>query len=212
MAMRKPAIAISPKRGGGNHGLTGGGIVKFLRNFTKPPTIAEKTRGRTTTVTFEAPISLLREPVLPEWVDYNGHMNVAYFVLVFDHGTDVFYPLIGLGEPYRERTGKSTFAAESHITYSAEANLGDELIVTTQLLGYDAKRVHYFQVMSHAEKGYPMATLEQLSLHVDLTKRKVEPMPEECLKLLAEMEEAHAVLPRPPQVGSVMTIGSKKPA
>ena len=161
-------------------------------------------------MTFEAPISRWQERVLQEWVDYNGHMNVAYFVLIFDHGTDVFYPLIGLGLPYRERTGKSTFAVESHITYSREATVGDEVMVTTQLLGYDAKRIHYFHVMSHAEKGYQMATLEQLALHVDLSARKVEPMPEDSQKLLAEMAEAHAGLPRPPQVGSVMTVGPKK--
>ncbi len=158
---------------------------------------------------FEAPISRLREPVLAEWVDYNGHMNVAYFTLIFDHGSDVFYPLIGLGKPYRERTGKSTFAVESHTTYSREASLGDEVVVTTQLLGHDAKRIHYFHVMSHARDGYQMATLELLALHVDLGQRKVEPMPRECQKLLAEMAEAHAGLPRPPQVGSVMTIGPK---
>ena len=161
-------------------------------------------------MTFEAPISRWREPVLPEWVDYNGHLNVAYFALIFDHGADAFYPLIGLGLPYRERTGKSTFAVESHITYGREASLGDEVMVTTQLLGYDAKRIHYFNVMSHADKGYQMATLEQLALHVDLTERKVEPMPEESQALLAEMAEAHAVLARPPQVGSVMTVGPKK--
>lgn len=161
-------------------------------------------------MTFEAPISRWREPVLKEWVDYNGHMNVAYFVLIFDHGTDVFYPLIGLGLPYRERTGKSTFAVETHITYSREASLGDQVMVTTQLLGYDAKRIHYFHVMSHAEKGYQMATLEQLALHVDLSARKVEPMPEESQKLLAAMAEAHSVLPRPSQVGSVIAVGSKR--
>jgi acyl-CoA thioester hydrolase len=159
---------------------------------------------------FEAPISRLREPVLPEWVDYNGHMNVAYFTLIFDHASDVFYPLVGLGLPYRERTGKSTFAVESHVTYSREASLGDEVTVTTQLLGHDAKRIHYFHVMSHAEGGYQMATAELLSLHVDLTERKVEPMPQDIQKLLAEMAEAHAALPAPPQVGSVMTLGPKK--
>ena len=160
--------------------------------------------------TFETPISRWREPVLREWTDYNGHMNVAYFTLVFDHATDVFYPLVGLGKPYRDRTGKSTFAVESHTTYLREASIGDEVQVTTQLLGYDDKRIHYFHVMSHAGKGYPMATLEQLALHVDLGTRKVEPMPEEPRRLLAAMAEAHASLPVPPQVGSVMAVRSKR--
>ncbi len=160
-------------------------------------------------MSFEAPISRLRTTVLPQWTDYNGHMNVAYFTLIFDMGTDEFYPLIGLGKPYRERTGKSTFAVESHITYGREVDEGDEVLVTTQLLGFDEKRMHYFHVMRHAGEGYQIATLEQLALHVDLTKRKVEPMPEESSKLLAQMKADHGGLPMPPEVGSVMGIRSK---
>ncbi len=160
-------------------------------------------------MSFEAPISRLRTKVISDWTDYNGHMNVAYFVLIFDMGTDEFYPLIGLGKPYRERTGKSTFAVESHITYGREVNEGDEVIVTTQLLGFDEKRMHYFHVMRHAEEDYQIATLEQLALHVDLTKRKVEPMPEQSSKLLAQVMETHGGLAIPPEVGSVMGIKSK---
>lgn len=157
-------------------------------------------------MTFEAPIARWRERVLPEWLDYNGHMNVAYFVLIFDHGTDEFYPLIGLGKPYRSRTGKSTFAVETHITYQKELSVGEEVLVTTQLLGYDNKRIHYFHTMWHAEKKVQMATLEQLALHVDLTTRRVEPMPDESQRLLAEMWETHAALPKPKELGSVMGI------
>src|ERR1039458_5036664 len=83
-------------------------------------------KERKTAMTFEAPISRWQERILPEWLDYNGHMNVAYFMLVFDHGTDAFYPLIGLGKPYRQRTGKSTFAVESHITYQRELSVNEE--------------------------------------------------------------------------------------
>lgn len=158
---------------------------------------------------FEAPISRWNEIVLPEWTDYNGHMNVAYFTLIFDHATDVFYPLVGLGRPYREKTGHSTFAVECHISYQREASVGDPVNVTTQLLGHDQKRIHYFHTMEHAEKGYQMATLEQLAVHVDLGQRKVIPMPEEQQRLLADMSIAHSALPVPPQVGSVMIVGSK---
>lgn len=161
---------------------------------------------------FEAPISRWRERVLPEWLDYNGHMNVAYFVLIFDHGTDAFYPLVGLGKPYRQRTGKSTFAVESHVTYQKELSVNEEVKVTTQLLGFDDKRIHYFHTMWHAEKGVQMATLEQLALHVDLTTRRVEPMPEESRQLLEQMWRSHSGLPRPKEVGSVMAVRSKRPA
>jgi acyl-CoA thioester hydrolase len=161
-------------------------------------------------VDIEAPVSRWRERVLPEWLDYNGHMNVAYFVLIFDHGTDEFYPLIGLGKPYRQRTGKSTFAVESHITYQRELSVNEEVKVTTQLLGFDNKRIHYLHTMWHAEKGVQMATLEQLALHVDLTTRKVEPMPLESQELLSQMWEKHRNLPRPVEVGSVMGIRPKQ--
>ena len=158
---------------------------------------------------FEAPISRWRERVLPEWLDYNGHMNVAYFVLIFDHGTDAFYPLIGLGQPYRARTGKSTFAVETHVTYGRELSVNEEVRVTTQLLGFDTKRIHYVHTMWHADKGHQMATLEQLALHVDLTTRKVEPMPMESQELLQQMWDVHRDLPRPKEVGSVMGIRPK---
>ena len=160
-------------------------------------------------MTFPAPISCWQEQVRPEWLDYNGHMNVAYFVLIFDHGTDAFYPLIGLGKPYRERTGKSTFAVETHITYSRELSVGEEVRVTTQLLGFDAKRIHYFHTMWHAAKGHQMATLEQLALHVDLTSRKVEPMPRQSQELLEQMWQTHQALPRPKEMGSVIAVRAR---
>lgn len=159
---------------------------------------------------FEAPISRWKERVLPEWLDYNGHMNVAYFVLIFDHGTDAFYPLIGLGKPYRQRTGKSTFAVETHITYQRELSVNEEVAVTTQLLGFDDKRIHYFHRMWHVGKNAQMATLEQLAVHVDLTQRKVEPMPEESQRLLREMWETHKDLPAPKEMGSVMAVRPKR--
>ena len=161
-------------------------------------------------MSFEAPISRWQERVLPEWLDYNGHMNVAYFVLIFDHGTDAFYPLIGLGLPYRKRTGKSTFAVETHITYQLELSIDEEVRVTTQLLGFDEKRIHYFHRMWHAAKNVQMATLEQLALHVDLTARKVEPMPQDSQRLLGEVWQTHKDLPKPKEMGSVMGLAPKR--
>ena len=182
-----------------------------MLDFKYTACLSGDTKQRTTAaMTFEAPISRWRERVLPEWLDYNGHMNVAYFVLVFDHGTDAFYPLIGLGKPYRQRTGKSTFAVESHITYQRELSVNEEVMVTTQLLAFDDKRIHYFHTMRHAEKNIQMATLEQLALHVDLNNRKVEPMPEESQRLLREMWETHQHLPRPKETGSVMGVHAKR--
>lgn len=160
-------------------------------------------------MSFEAPISRLRTKVISDWTDYNGHMNVAYYTLIFNLATDVFYPLVGLGEPYKEKTGNSTFALEAHTCYQREGSLGDVVEVTTQLLGFDEKRLHFFNTMRHAEEGYQMATIELLSIHVDLSKPKVIPLPDEPMRLLAGMMESHGELPIPPEVGSVMKVGPK---
>ncbi len=103
-------------------------------------------------------------------------------------------------------------AVESHVTYQKELSVNEEVRVTTQLLGFDTKCIHYFHTMWHAEKGNQMATLEQLALHVDLTTRKVEPMPAESQRLLEEMWQTHSKLPRPKEMGSVMVVRSKAAA
>ena len=85
-----------------------------------------------------------RETVRPEWVDYNGHMNVAYYALVFDHGTDNVLEHLGLGRHYRDSTGRSVFVVESHVTYEAEVLVGDAVAVTSRVMGCNGKRLHLF--------------------------------------------------------------------
>jgi acyl-CoA thioester hydrolase len=159
---------------------------------------------------FEAPLSIWGEPIQEEWVDYNGHMNVAYYSLIFNNAAHVFYPLVGLGEPYREKTGHTTFAVEMHNFFQREGSLGDPVEVTVQLLGFDEKRLHFFETMLHAKEGYQMATMEVLAIHVDLSGPKAVPLPGEPRNLLTELMESHKDLPVPPQVGSVIKVGSKK--
>jgi len=151
-----------------------------------------------------APLELHRDKVRPEWIDYNGHMNVAYYVLAFDYATDALFDYLGLDTAYRERSGNSTFAVEAHVTYRRELTTGDGLRFTTQLLGYDAKRLHFIHHMYHADEGFLAATAEWLSLHVDLTARRVSPFPEEILARLAEVMAAHGSLPAPAEVGRVI--------
>jgi acyl-CoA thioester hydrolase len=152
-------------------------------------------------MTIAAPLDLHRETVLGEWIDYNGHMNVAYYVLAFDHATDAFFDFIGFDEDYRRTTGYSTFAVESHVTYQREVAEDDALRFTTQLLGFDEKRLHYIHHMYHAEQGFLAATSEWLSLHVDLNRRRVAPMPEAISARLAAILAAHGGLPVPPEAG-----------
>lgn len=149
----------------------------------------------------EAPFDRHRAEVLPEWIDVNGHMNVAYYVLAFDHATDLFFDYIGLDDSYRERTGGSTFAVESFVTYQREVVRGDPLRITTQLLAYDTKRLHFFHRMFHGTEGYLAATSEWLNLHINLNIRRVSPMPEEIQQRLAAIWAQHEALPVPEEVG-----------
>jgi acyl-CoA thioester hydrolase len=150
-----------------------------------------------------------REIVRSEWCDYNGHMNLAYYVLIFDHATDAFFRGVGLDQTYRDTAAHSTFAVESHITYEAEVLDGAELFCTTQLLDFDEKRIHYFHRMYHAEEGFLAATTELMSVHVDLGARRVVPMPDDARAGLAKILESHASLPKPEQLGRVIGIKRK---
>ncbi len=104
-----------------------------------------------------APFDTYRDVVRPEWIDHNGHMNMGYYVVVFDLATDAFLSWVGLDEAHRRGCSVTTFCLEAHVTYHREVRAGDPLRFTTLLLGHDAKRVHYFHEMHHARSspGWP---------------------------------------------------------
>jgi acyl-CoA thioester hydrolase len=157
----------------------------------------------------KAPLELRQGVVRPEWLDYNGHMNVAYYVLAFDHACDSFLDHIGMTDTFRARPGGTTFAAEMHITYQREVVAGGPLRFTSHLLGFDKKRIHFILHMYHAQQGYLAATSEWLSLYVDLASRRVAAMPEEISSRLAAIYATHKEMPRPPEAGRTMSLGSK---
>lgn len=152
----------------------------------------------------EAPFDQHRAVVLPEWIDYNGHMNVAYYLLAFDHATDDFLDYLGLDAAHRAASGGTTFAGDIHLTYQREVRQGDPLRITAQLLGYDDKRLRFFCHMYHAGEDYLAATMESLSLYVDLERRRVAAFPAEIRARLAEVFAAHRALPLPPEAGRVI--------
>ena len=139
--------------------------------------------------------------VQPEWIDYNGHMNMAYYSLVFDKSLDHVLARIGLDENYLREGQGSSFTLEVHVTYLREVKLGDPLRIEFQLLNVDSKRMHYFGRMYHAREGYLAATSEQISLHVDMTTRRAAPYPAPIKAQLDALLEAHRQLPQPAQVG-----------
>ena len=156
-----------------------------------------------------APFDRYRTRVRPEWIDNNGHMNMGYYVVVFDLATDEWLSWVGLDAAHRDRHGVTTFCLEAHVTYHQEVREGDPLRFTTRLLGHDAKRIHYIHEMFHADAGYLASTNELMSLHVSQATRRGAPMPPAILARLAQAQAAHDTLPRLPQVGRVMGLAAR---
>ena len=148
-----------------------------------------------------APFDTYRDIVRPEWIDANGHLNMGYYVVVFDSATDAWLDHVGLSESERARMGVATFTLESHVNYLREVRETAPLRFTTRLLGFDAKRIHYFHEMHHANEEYLAATNELMSLHVSQATRRAAPMAAEVLARLADVLSEHQSLPVPPQVG-----------
>lgn len=135
-----------------------------------------------------------------EWIDYNGHLNLAYYVLVFDWATDALWAPIGLGDQFRA-AGHATFAAESHILYRAELVEGEAVVIDSQILGVDEKRLHVAHEMRRVRDDAVSAQQELMYLGVSLATRRAAPWPAAVLGLLRAAEAAHAPLPRPGWVG-----------
>ena len=152
------------------------------------------------------------QSVLPEWIDMNEHMNIAYYLVAFDRAFDQAYAQMGLTTEALKKTGSSTFVAEMHITYQRELLKGDPLRVATQLIGFDAKRMHWMQTMYHRREGYRAATAEWLILHIDLRQRKVATMPDALRGRLSAILAAHATLPPPPEAGRRVDLANRKPS
>jgi len=116
---------------------------------------------------------LKTEKVIKEWTDYNGHLNVAFYVRIFDIAADVMLDNFNMGGISAKKDKKTTFVAEMYTTYNQEVRLGEEVETHLTYVDHDKKRIHYRLSMFHKEKKYLAATNEVLSLYVDLEKRKV---------------------------------------
>ena len=139
--------------------------------------------------------------VLPEWIDYNGHMNLAYYVVVFDQATDALYDRLGIWLPYRQATGNSCFTVETHTIYENEVKLGDRVRVHTRLLGADSKRLHYFHEMFHPEQGLRAAVQELMALHVDLATRRTAAFPPDRQAVIQAALAGCAAMKPPKEAG-----------
>ena len=131
------------------------------------------------------PIFLSSQKIVKDWIDYNNHMNVSYYLLIFDkYGADILNDTFKMGEHSARTTGKSTMIVESHITYNQELKMNDEVDVNLVFFDHDKKRLHYKMEMIHKQKQYLASTIEVLALYVDLNNRKVSEFERDKLEIM----------------------------
>ena len=119
-------------------------------------------------------VFLSSQKIVKDWIDYNNHMNVSYYLLIFDKfGADVLNDTFKMGELSAKTTGKSTMIVESNITYNQELKIDDVVNVNLVYFDHDKKRLQYKMEMVHKEKKFLASTIEILALYVDLNTRKV---------------------------------------
>lgn len=148
------------------------------------------------------PTVICSTEIKSEWLDYNNHMNVAYYVLVFDLAFEKLLLSLGLGEETAKTTGISTMALESHITYDQEVSLGQSVEIQMQLVDHDHKRMHlYFEMYVKGSRGYLASTLEQISMCVDLNERQSASFPDEVMAKIKILSQQQSHLERPGNIG-----------
>jgi acyl-CoA thioester hydrolase len=144
---------------------------------------------------------LHEESVRPEWIDRNGHLNLAYYVVIFDHATDALFDALGIGEAYTEATKNSIFVVETHMLYERELRAGERVQVRSFVLGADAKRLHFAHEMLSEAGGERAAMQELMALHVDMSARRAVRFRADRLSAIADIVAAHAHLRRPAGLG-----------
>jgi|SRR5699024_2891356 len=136
------------------------------------------------------------------WLDYNGHMNDGAYAIAFSHATDRLMEHIGVDGDYRAQTGLTIYTLENHIRYLREAGGGDAVNITTQLLEHDAKRLRVHHVLWREGESEPLATSEQMLLHVDGNVPAAAPFPQQVADRIEALARQQAGLPRPEGAGA----------
>jgi acyl-CoA thioester hydrolase len=156
----------------------------------------------------DAPLVTSEMGIQPDWIDYNGHLNMAYYSVLFDRSADDAYELLGMGPDYAKQRRLTTYTGEFHICYLRELHLDHRVRCRFQLIDFDEKRFHTYQELFHVD-GWLAATAEALTLHIDMSGPKVTPFPPDVAERMKEMQAAHSVLPRPERVGRSIGIRRK---
>jgi len=155
-----------------------------------------------------APYDRYQGEVLAEWIDINGHMNLAYYTVLFDYATDLLFESIGIGQSYKRTTNHGTFVVETHNIYERELLVGERVRVVSQIIGADGKRLHLAHQMFRVADGERAATQELMFLSIDLAKRRVVPFLGDAQTRVAAAAAVHAGLPRPPWLGRHISLPS----
>lgn len=141
-----------------------------------------------------------RTPVQKDWVDYNGHLRDAYYLLIFSYATDALMERIGLEADSRGQSGNSLFTLEAHINYLHEVKLGSEVWVQTQIIGFDSKRLHVYHSLHRVGLEEALAASEQMLLHVTLDGPKAAPFAERSTSLIHSLVNEQCDQPAPEYV------------
>ena len=173
--------------------------------------------GREMTDAMEASAIRAGEPfkssimqIEPQWIDYNGHLNMAYYNVMFDRAIDQLWLQLGIGPGYMKERNGSSFTAECHVRYLREIHLGDPVQVSVWLLAADDKRLHTFEELRHADEGWLSATSENMTLHIDMGSRKVAPFPSDIRARIERVRDAHAGATRPEGIGRSVTMPANR--
>jgi acyl-CoA thioester hydrolase len=145
-----------------------------------------------------------QDTVRAEWVDYNGHLRDAFYMLIFSFATDVLIDLIGLPDSVRKARRRSIYTLEAHLNYLHEIKEGAPVRVDMRVLGHDAKRLHLYLEMFSGSNGEPVAAGEQMLLHVDTSGPRAAAFDHDVEARVRELADAHAALPPPRYAGRVI--------
>ena len=148
--------------------------------------------------------------IIPDLVDYNGHLRDAFYLLIFSYATDALMDQLGMDSNNREATGNSLFTLELHLNYLHEVKLGSDVEVRTQIIGHDRKRLHLYHSLHLAGEAQELAGNEQMLLHVDLAGPRSAPFSEQVTNKLLAMTALQSDLPTPAYIGRVIALPPEK--
>jgi acyl-CoA thioester hydrolase len=151
-------------------------------------------------------LTTFRTTIAAEWVDYNGHLRDAFYLLIFSYATDALMDEIGLDEAGRAETGHTLYTLECHLNYLAEVKLGAEVEVRTQILGFDAKRLHIHHSLHYPGDAAELAASEQMLMNIDSNAGRSAPFVERVAGRIRGIAAEQAGLPRPAHVGRVIAL------